>query len=243
MFAPAKVDALAARTLHYPHSILLKPMPYLFHPSGGLLYHLRAWRWRRTLWAQFHAEVRAWLSAWRPKSPHLVLIGPSGGYALCAEFLARFTRISVLEPDPLARWLLRRRFPSAPLHWEVGGTLARTGGFDRLAAAYPDAALLFCNLLGQELQGQAADFNRGAWLAELEQALRGRSWASWHDLVSTARAPTGRPPSCSGHAIALEELLGHYWLGGRLEFLDHETASLCPAAPRRHTIWHLAPRR
>ncbi len=217
-------------------------MSYLLDPSGGVLYHLRAWRWQRTLWTPFHAEVRTWLSGWRPKSPHLVLIGPSGGYALCEEFLARFTRISVLEPDPLARWLLRRRFPSAPLHWE-GCALTQTGGFGRLAAAFPDAAFLFCNLLGQELQGQTADFNRGAWLAELEVALTGRSWASWHDLVSTERAPSRRQRLCLSHAIALEELLGHYWLGGRLEVIDHETASICPAAPRRHAIWQLGPRR
>jgi hypothetical protein len=222
-------------------------LPYLLHPSGSLSYHLRAWRWRRTLWAPFHAELRRWLTDWRPDSNHLVLIGPSGGYAFTAQFLDRFARISVLEPDPLARWLLRRRFPGAAFDWQDSEfrpeSLPRSGGFARLAAAYPDAAFLFCNLLGQELQGQAADFNLCAWLAECEPALTGRYWASWHDLVSTTRAPDRQPRLRLDHAIPLDELLARFWHGGSLEISDHATAGLCPQAPRRYGIWHLAPGR
>jgi hypothetical protein len=214
---------------------------YLLHPSGSLPYHLRAWRWRRTLWAPFHAEVRRWLTDWRPDTKHLVLIGPSGGYALSTQFLERFVRISVLEPDPLARWLLRQRFPDVSFDWQDSGYLSQPGGFARLAASFPEAAFLFCNLLGQELQGQAAEFKRAAWLAELEPALAGRPWASWHDLVSTARAPDSRPLLRLDHTIPLDDLLARFWQGGSLEIRDHETAGLCPRAPRRYCIWHLAP--
>ncbi len=218
-------------------------MPYLFHPSGSLPYHLRAWRWRHTLWAPFHAQVRRWLADWRPQATHLVLIGPSGGYALTVQFLERFEKITVLEPDPLARWWLRRRFPDVTFDWRDSGYLARSGGFAHLAAIYPDAAFLFCNLLGQELQGQPADFARAAWLSELEPALTGHSWASWHDLASTSRAPDGAVPRRLDQAIPLDELLAMAWRGGDLEITDHETAGLCPRAPRHHAIWRLAPRR
>ncbi len=85
-------------------------MPIL-HASGGLLYHLRAWRWRRTLWAPFLAQVRRWQTDWRPDARHLVLIGPSGGYAQTRQFLERFPEITALEPDPVARYILARRFP------------------------------------------------------------------------------------------------------------------------------------
>ncbi len=217
-------------------------MSYLFHPSGSLSYHLRAWRRRHTLWAPFHAQVRRWVTDWRPDTKHLVLIGPSGGYALTAQFLERFERVSVLEPDPLARWLLRRRFPGVVFDWRESGYLAQPGGFARLAATFPDAALLFCNLLGQELQGQPADIDRATWLAELEPALAGHLWASWHDLVSTTRAPEGQAPACIDHAIPLDDLLTRVWCGGDLEISDHETAGLCPSAPRRYALWHLAPR-
>lgn len=218
-------------------------MSYLLHPSGSLSYHLRAWRWRHSLWAPFHAQVRCWLTDWRPDTNHLVLIGPSGGYAFSAQFLARFARISLLEPDPLARWLLRRRFPETAFDGQDCEYLPKTGGFARLAATYPDAAFLFCNLLGQELQGQPAGFDRAAWLAELQPALAGRPWASWHDLVSTARAPDSHPALRLDHAIPLDELLAQFWHGGCLEVSDHETAGLCPQAPRRFGIWHLAPGR
>lgn len=217
-------------------------MAYLLHPSGGLPYHLRALFWRHSLWAPFHAQARRWLTDWRPEAGHLVLIGPSGGYVLTAQFLERFARIDVLEPDPLARWLLRRRFPGFNFSWGESAYLPRPGGFARLAASYPRAAFLFCNLLGQELQGQPADFDRGAWLAELEPALAGRAWGSWHDLASTRRKPDRAPPPRLAHAMALDELLARCWTGGSLEIVDHATAGLCPAAPRRLAIWHLAPR-
>jgi hypothetical protein len=216
-------------------------MPYLFHPSGSLPYHLRAWRWRRSLWAPFHAEVRRWLTDWRPETKHLVLVGPSGGYALSLQFLQRFDRIDVLEPDPLARWLLRRRFPGIAFNWNDSAYLAQSGGFSRLAATYTAAAFLFCNLLGQELQRQPAGFDRAAWLAELEPALRCRAWASWHDLVSTTRPPDIRPLLRLDHAIPLDELLARFWHGGNLEIIDHDTTGLCPREPRRYGIWHLAP--
>lgn len=218
-------------------------MSYLFHPSGSLPYHLRALRWRHTLWAPFHARVRRWLTDWRPETKHLVLIGPSGGYVLAAQFLERFARITVLEPDPLARWWLRRRFPGVVFDWGESGYLAKPGGFARLAVTYPEAAFLFCNLLGQELQGQPVDFDRAAWLAELDPALKGRAWASWHDLASTTRAPEGHVPACLDRAIPLDDLLELIWRDGFLEITDHETAGLCPTSPRRHALWHLAPRR
>jgi hypothetical protein len=215
---------------------------YLLHPSGSLAYHLRAWRWRQRLWAPFHAEVGRWLVDWQPTSKCLVLVGPSAGYALNARFLERFERIKVLEPDPLARWLLRRRFPKVAFAWRACGDLAQDDGFERLAAAHPGAALLFCNLLGQPLHGQPAEFQRGAWLARLEPALRGRDWASWHDLISTHRAPDETSALELHQAEPLEALTRHWWRGGELEIVDHETTGLCPDRPRRHAIWQLAPK-
>lgn len=214
---------------------------YLLHPSGSLPYHLRAWLWRRSLWAPFHAEVRRWLTDWRPENSHLVLIGPSGGYALSLQFLERFQHIHVLEPDPLARWILRRRFPQIHFNPQDSRYLARPGGFAQLAENHPDAVFLFCNLLGQELQGQPPGFDRAAWLAELEPALAGRAWASWHDLVSSRRMPERQMHLHLERAQPLETLLAQWWQGGTLEIVDHATTGLCSDAPRNYAIWHLAP--
>jgi hypothetical protein len=133
--------------------------------------------------------VARWLDAWHPDSHHLVLIGPSGGYALNARFLDRFQRITVLEPDALARHLLRKRFADFKFEFAESHWLAQPDGGHLLAQRYPDAAFLFCNLLGQKLVGQGARHDRQAWLAALQTALQQREWASWHDLASTSRRP------------------------------------------------------
>lgn len=211
----------------------------LLHPSGGLVYHLRAWRWRRSLWRPFLDTVGSWLDAWRPGCEHLVLIGPSAGYALHADFLRRFPRISVLEPDPLARFLLSRRFPGQRFVHEDSAWLAQAGGFGRLAERHPHAAFLFCNLLGQLPVGADAGFAPRTWLADWEAAMAGRPWASWHDLASTCRPPDRGGSLGLAQAEPLDAILARYWQGGELEIHDHGCAGLKPCLPRRYAVWQI----
>jgi len=215
----------------------------LLHSSGGFFYHVRAWRWRHNRWMPFHGEVARWLDAWHPRATHLVLIGPSGGYALNARFLDRFQRITVLEPDPLARHLLRRRFSDIRFEFAESFWLPRSNGPVTLAHRYPDAAFLFCNLLGQVLAGQDADHDRQHWLNELQQALPGREWASWHDLASTTRRPDRFVRLSLTRPESLDNLLARFWLGGELEVHDHECSGMLPDSPRQYAIWQLAPHR
>lgn len=218
-------------------------MPFL-HPSGGLVYHLRARRYGSTLWPSFHGQVREWLAGWRPAGDHLVLVGPSGGYALDQGFLQGFRRVSVLEPDRLARLILKHRFPGIPFCFDEDPGLARPDGFSRLARRYPCGALLFCNLLGQSPVGQGADFHRREWLAGLAPALAGRAWASWHDLASTHEAPDETGTLRLERAESLESVLERYWRGGgrgELAIHDHECAGLVPEAPREYALWALRP--
>jgi len=215
-------------------------MPWL-HPSGGLVYHLRAWRYGGTHWSAFHDRVHGWLSGWRPPESHLVLVGPSGGYALEGAFLQRFGQVTVLEPDPLARSILTRRFPRIPFRFAADPGLARADGFERLARCHPDAAFLFCNLLGQPLVGQGPDFQRQSWLSGLASALAECSWASWHDLASTQRQPDALSHLGMDGAEPLEKVLNRYWQGGELTIHDHECAGLAPDAPREYALWELRP--
>jgi hypothetical protein len=217
-------------------------MPML-HPSGGLGYHLRAWRHRR-LWAPFHAVVAQWLAGWQPAARRLVLVGPSAGYALPRAFLAGFTHIHVLEPDPVARWLLTRRFAGMPLTFDAGRWFARPHGGAELAARHADAAFLFCNLLGQELVGQPRGHDRARWLTALAQALQGRPWASWHELVSTGTCP-GVTSAVGWYGPAcLEDVLALFWpQGGELALIDHATFGMMPAWPRQYALWRLSPAR
>lgn len=226
----------------------------LFSPSGGLVYHLRALRYRRRLWAPFRSALGAWLAEHLPPAAELLLVGPSAGHCLPLRELSRFERILVLEPDPLARRLLARKLAPAELELEgfdrlVGPLLSGHAGLDSLLATRPSASLLFCNVLGQlkfELTGeQHARFER-EFRRRVLPLLAGRAWASFHDRWSLDRdrhqpSPTvldfERQPS--------DDELAAAWFGphpGPITLLDHDTRGLFPAAlPRRYFGWQITP--
>lgn len=210
---------------------------HLLDPSGGLIYHLRALRYRHGLWAPFHASVAEWLAAWQPQRPRLVIVGPNAGYALPTGFIQRFDSVTALEPDPLARWLLRRRPDAAALSFDRLDCLAAPDGLARLAAAYPDAAILFSNVLGQ-IKAPAAN-----WSALLARHLSGHAWASYHDVISTARPPQQRQTRTLAEPRSLEATLAHFWTGGEIALSDHETFHLGGNAPCRYAVWPITPQR
>lgn len=85
----------------------------------------------------------------------------------------RFERVTALEPDPLARWLLARRPDAGRLSVSRLDCLTTPDGLAQLAAAHPHAAVLFSNVLGQV----AAPQTTGASL--IAQHLAGHAWASY----------------------------------------------------------------
>ena len=204
----------------------------LIHPSGGLVYHWRAWRHTSTCWQPYLNTVREWLDEWHPENDHLVLVGPSAGYSLSQGFLARFERISVLEPDPLARRLLKRHFPTIPFRFQPAMASLRN-----LPLAYPDAAILFCNLLGQDW-GPAAETN---WHHALVSAMAGRSWASYHDLISSTTVPDEFGPVTLPGALSLEDITSRFWHRAELTATDHGTYGILPNLPRQLAVWRLTP--
>lgn len=206
----------------------------LFHASGGLRYHLRAWRLRGHDWRPFHDQVTTWLESWRPTARRLVLIGPSGGYALNGGFLERFDDLVAYEPDPLARFLLRRRFPSARIAFSGAVRDLRA-----LAKAQPEAAFLFCNLLGQDW----TDRPNAAWHAAFMDALAGREWASFHEVASSARPPDTAGSLRLAACPDFDTLMSHFWQGGELLVEDHDTFGLFPGRPREYCIWSFRPGR
>ncbi len=203
--------------------------------SGGLGYHLRALRFRHSLWAPYIATVQRWLHDWRPPTDTLVVVGPSAGYALDAAFLARFRSVRALEPDPLARFLLRRRFAQIAWHFDRLDCLHDGGGPGALAAAYPQAAILFANVLGQALDPALLP----AWRGALADALRLHHWASWHDVLSAGTAPLPADdldPAAFRDATALARAL---WRTA-VEVSDHDTFALAPQG-RALASWRIAP--
>jgi len=206
--------------------------------AGGLRYHARALRHHRA-WAPFHAAVAGWLRGWEAAAVggDLVLVGPSAGYALPAGWLGNFRRVLALEPDPLARFLLRRRPDAGALSFSPIDALTGADGLAALAAAAPGSALLFCNVLGQV----PAPPGQG-WRGLLERALADRTWASFHDVFSTERPPDDPSPRGFDRPPPLPDLLGAVWTGGVLEGFTHDTYRMGGDAPHAYACWALAPR-
>src|SRR3954464_11762272 len=78
------------------------------NPAGGLRYHLRALGAGHD-WRPFRAALASWLGKFEAPAAHAVLVGPSAGFTFPDAFLSRFSAITVLEPDPIVRFLVRRR--------------------------------------------------------------------------------------------------------------------------------------
>ncbi|MCB1906170.1 MAG: hypothetical protein KDH15_02275 [Rhodocyclaceae bacterium] len=199
-------------------------------------YHLRAMCHRDRRWRPFRDTLANWFDAWRPPCRRLVLVGPSAGHTLPLAEMAGFTEIVALEPDPIARRWLAWRARSLPLRFDGRDVL---GGWDPLrglTSGFPDAAVLFCNVLGQ-----VAPAAGGRWHERLADALRGQHWASYHDVVSTEARPLRGASPVVSDASRLEDVLARFWAGGELALVDHDTFRLAgPSQPAGYALWPLA---
>jgi hypothetical protein len=181
---------------------------YLTGPTGGLTYHALALMYRRSLWRPFLERVEHWLEHdWQPNSPHLVVFGSSAGWTMPRNFIRSFDSVTCVEPDPLARWLFRRRFMadgkkkfsaiarSDLLPWTSQAPTA----FEEFVNSLTNHAFLFSNILGQValLSNETKNLKNPdpvptlalAARARFISALQGREWASYHDLFSSRAIP------------------------------------------------------
>ena len=222
--------------------------------TGGISYHFSAVRYRRQLWRPYLNEVRAWLhDEWCPRNSELIVFGPSAGWTLPLDFLVRFQKVVAIEPDPVARWILRRRLRTFAPRLEFQ-TLDRSdllpwfreGTLEALIERNPRAAILFANLLGQIPLLKPPRPSAPA-RAEFLAALRGRSWASYHDLISakldahTTFSPTSVPLTALARADLDLERLVETALSPARDAFDHETLWLSDARQTRLTHWQLRP--
>jgi len=231
--------------------------PALWGPAGGLRYHWRALRHSRQLWEPFRWPLGEWLLRWETTEPTLLLVGPSAGYNLQPFLLERFQRVVVLEPDPVARWLLARRLAQVPLDPRPSLELIAEDQLvfhpERLAALLErlgPTAVLFCNVLGQLRHLlDVEDTESPAFVAvraAVRSAIVGRSWASFHDRVSGSLAPSLQDPVVSTHRWSDAELLEQAYYGGSeplaVALQDHGTEGFFPPElPHVYLRWELEP--
>ena len=207
--------------------------------SGGLRWHGRALLRHKTLWAPFRAALATFLERWQPSTRSLILVGPSAGWCLPDAFLRRFDRIVAVDPDRWAGFLFRRLHPAARVaDWIAGDFFAEA---QDILAREPDAAVLFCNVLGQLRFAGLDEAVIAARLAALPALLEGHPWASFHEILSGETEVTPRALPLAGQPFA-EALLRQLGLSG--EWLDHGTGMALPkTAPREIVPWRFAPER
>jgi hypothetical protein len=227
-----------------------------FNPAGGLKYHLRARRHAKKLWEPFRWSIGEWLLGWAPPEQSLVLVGPSAGYNLQPFLFERFEHVVVLEPDPLARWLFRRRLARAPLERRPRLEFIATDHLVRhperllpLIERLGQPALLFSNVLGQLvslLDTAAPDAALDAIKAGVRAASEGRSFASFHDRVSGPLAPNLEGQAVSPRRWSDEEVLNHAYDATDaplvVELDDHYTDGFFPGdLPHSYFRWEFEP--
>jgi hypothetical protein len=234
------------------------------NPAGGLRYHARGFRYAKTLWSGFRFALAEWLYAWEPPERRLVLVGPSAGYCFQPFFFERFDEVLCLEPDPVARHLFAFRLGRAPLEtrprlrFESRDLLLDDPGlFAARLEAEGDAAVLFSNVVGQFrvlLGAASAEDPRLARLrSALLPAIGQRSYASFHDRVSSGTAPVLDGALVVDRRLDDREIVDHFYPGnddadamiradGSGPLLDHLTADFFPPdRPHAYFSWELLP--
>ena len=234
------------------------------NPAGGLRYHVRGFRYEKTLWYDFRFALAAWLYDWKPPERRLVLVGPSAGYCFQPFFFERFEEVLCLEPDPVARRLFAFRLGRAPLEsrpslrFESDDLLLDDPErFRKRLDAEGDVCVLFSNIIGQFrvlLDAETAEQPRFSRLrSSLLSALGERSYASFHDRVSGGIEPLLDGAVVFDRRLDDREVVEQFYPGnddvetmiradGTAPLLDHLTAGFFPAdQPHAYFAWQLLP--
>jgi hypothetical protein len=165
--------------------------------------------------------------------------------------------VVAVEPDPLARWLLQRRFRGVAWQMDTDDYFTPhahcgwTSNTDRLFDRYPRAALLFSEFLGQllalypdavALDGAVGATSRPAfvaWKRHLCARLQVRTFCSLHDRWVSSEPPLRGPAA----AVDLDGCLPLGLWRDQAVVVDPLTAHIVPAAHHRLLLWQRLPQR
>ncbi len=228
--------------------------PAWLNPAGGLRYHARALLGVR-MWAPYRNTLGSWLAEFEPGVKRAVLVGPSAGYSFSDAFLQRFDSLTVLEPDPIAGFLLKRRLRAlgvARVHVETRDQLIQplldgSAGLAERLSADPELCLIFGNVLGQtRFLRSETEFERfkAAFQERVLPLLASRAWLSFHDRLSGPLAPEFRAPYRTTQrlddAAVLRELYAADAPGAPVELFDYHTDDFFPSTlPHAYFHWQI----
>ncbi len=208
----------------------------LFLPSGGLVWHARALRFRSG-WKDYMLALANWLQSWQHDRKDLLLLGPSAGWCLDPRWLTPYRTLVAVDLDPLAPVLFRLRHGlemhkhQVRMQWHAIDALEN---LEMLLHRHPSHAVLFCNLLGQHIVHSKSVERTMTVLGRLKHQLRGRAWASFHDCLSRPWTRAESWPS----AFVLEGNHGSLDIAERAgvsgTWEEHLTTDVFPAGVRKH---------
>lgn len=231
-------------------------MAYFFE-SGGLAYHTKAFRYRSKLWLPFRRGlsvfIRNWLDSLVSKKS-ITLIGASAGHCLPFSLFVPFETVTVIDPDPVARFIFQARLRSAShalgvraprLDWRNQLMLPQ----DLVAKSQFSASedpILFCNFIGQLSLSVPEELT--LWRLALPKFLQNRPWMSFHDRLSGDILPQILPELTEQQMRLTDQEILHkfYRYNGKKvqELNDHLTDGFFPArAPHSYLTWELYPGR
>ncbi len=218
------------------------------NPTGGLAWHVRAWR-RQAAW---RPTVLALQDEWMrhsPKADRLVIIGASAGWMMSPLWLRQFKTIETWDMDPWARWLFAHRHGRALQAAGVAWTHHQADAWadDQAWGHDPsDSLYWFDNVLGQ-LRFMGPHAEAEARIRQVRQRLRQTRWGSVHDRYSgpiSVASPLA-PVWSSAAGMDLEAAPAQAWLqgwGAQGNWLDHLTGGvLAPGTPVLNLAWAFKP--
>jgi len=229
------------------------------NPSGGLFWHLHAWRCQRR-WANTRADIAQWLHSmpahWGNGTGELLIVGASAGWMLPSSWLQNFKRVTTIDIDPWAAPLFRRHHGAA---LGICGTAldCRTQdaltNFPDLLRSHPRSVVLLDNILGQLRFLHPSVSAASAQITRITSSLHGRRWGSLHDTFSGRMQRPARGlglPAMQRSVQATAPIpsdanvrpvdLGSFSQGLRAqgEWLDHLTEQVFPPlTPVHHIAW------
>lgn len=160
--------------------------------SGGFFYHYNSIKFKNKLWTNYIITLNKWLmEKVEDKEKKVCLIGVSAGHSLTSDFISRFSDITIIEPDPLARLIFKYKFLKSTLNFDFKNYFSyhKKDNYFIFNELFTDQSqqnnyILFCNLLGQipylKTNATSSDF----LYENIPPLLSQHSWISYHDLIS-----------------------------------------------------------
>lgn len=145
-----------------------------------------------------------------------------------------------MDWDPLAPLFFRINHPDLPVRWLRADIVG--GGLEAFLGQNPDAAVVFCNFLGQAALCSPQEYREFA--RRLPELLKDKAWASFHDLYSGTIPPTRMDPLTVPAGRPGPEALGAHFFPKliQVELNEYELPALDPMPGRSYWAWPLTTR-